>query len=340
VVIPHVITKALTDLRYGVRTHYHALNDKRPNRSDLWDREAVVGINKVEHCARLLNKFNPSLPDVRLLVVFGREALANWYPNTADRGVYDINASLGIEEKAKEVWSAGYLNALVPSNLITEGKLKLGNDGKPVLNGHRFDAVLYLYPQYAKEAEIRWLESYVARGGKLMIEGPASRDFNGKDITERFNALYSKATVQGYSVEKLGMLGLTKNLLPDGCPTEDGAFVFTDEASMGPGKTGEGTDELSAGKEAGQTAAFQLVWHGHTYTGRYKGLIAVRPDTSPAGVSKLAAAGLTELRRDGKLLLQFSAPTDVYFDRQGGKPVMIVAGKGGGVKPSVNVLMR
>ncbi|HVV06400.1 MAG TPA: hypothetical protein VHC96_19345 [Puia sp.] len=324
IVIPHVISKALMDLRYGVRTHYHALNDKRPNRSDLWDREAVEGINKVEHCARMLNQFNPSLPDVRLLVIFGREALSNWYPNEGDRGVYDINSSLGIEEKAKEIWNAGYLNALVPSTLIGEGRLKLGKDGRPVLNGHRYDAVLYLYPQYAKEEEIRWLESYVSRGGKLMIEGPASHDFNGKDITGRFKALYGKAAVQGYSVDKLDRLGLKKNLLPDGCPTEDGAFVFTDEASM----------------EEGKTAAFSLVWGGHSYAGRYKGLIAVRPDASGVGVSRLAAAGLTELTRDGRPLLQFDRPTDVFFERRGNKPVLILADKTGKVRPVVNALMK
>jgi hypothetical protein len=346
IVIPHVITKALTDLRYGVRTHYHALNDKRPNRSDLWDREAVEGINKVEHCARILNKFNPSLPDVRLLVIFGREALQNWYPNEGDRGVYDINDKLDIEEKAKEIWDAGYLNALVPSSLIGDGRLKLGPDGKPVLNGHRYDAVLYLYPQYAKEEEIRWLEAYVARGGKLMIEGAASRDFKGHDATARFKALYGKATVQGYSVEKLRMLGLTKNLLEDGCPTEDGSFVFTNEASMGTvqveGGRVQGAEDGggAAANEPGMTAEFSLAWHGHSYAGRYKGLIAIRPDASSAGVSKLAAAGLTELRRDGKLVLQFEKPTDVYFDKQAGKPVMIIAGKAGKGKPVVNVLMK
>ena len=66
-----VLLKAFTDLRYGIRTHYHALNDKRPLRFDLEDPDAIKGINQIENCTRLLNKFNPSLPEIKLLVIFG-----------------------------------------------------------------------------------------------------------------------------------------------------------------------------------------------------------------------------------------------------------------------------
>ncbi|HWB93419.1 MAG TPA: hypothetical protein VG605_16270 [Puia sp.] len=318
-VIPRVINKALMDLRYGVRTHYHALNDKRPNRSDLEDPEAVAGIDKVENCARLLNKLNPRLPDVRLLVIFGREALSNWYPNVADRGVYDINDKLGIEEKVKDIWNAGYLNALVPSDLIASGKLTLGGDGRPVLNGHRFDAVLYLYPQYARDEELKFLEAYVRRGGKLMLEGGATHDFMGKDISARFGALRRKATVAGYSLDRMGELGLHRNDLTDGCRTEDGTYVFTDTVS------------LNHGSQAG----FKFTVNGHVFSGRYRGLVALSP-VSSGGVLRLAAAGLTELRRDGEMILQFAQPTDVFVDRRAAS--MIIRDATGKIRPVVDRL--
>lgn len=321
VVIPHVINKALTDLRYGVRTHYHALNDKRPNRSDLEDPEAVAGIDRVENCARLLNKLNPRLPDVRLLVIFGREALSDWYPNVSDRGVYDINDKLGIEEKVKEIWNAGYLNALVPSDLITDKKLTIGADGRPVLNGHRFDAVLYLYPQYAREEELKFLEEYVRRGGKLMLEGSATHDFMGKDISARFDALRRKATVAGYSLKQMGQLGLHRNDLADGCKTEDGTYVFTDTVS------------LNHGSQAG----FRCTVNGHVFSGSYRGLIALSPGPS-GGVQRLAAAGLTELRRDGEMILQFAQPTDVFIDKRGKEASMIIRDVSGKIRPLVDRL--
>ncbi|HEY4063081.1 MAG TPA: hypothetical protein VGM30_14345 [Puia sp.] len=322
--IPNVITKALTDLRYGIRTHYHALNDKRPNRSDLESPEAVEGINKVENCARLLNKFNPRLPEVKLLVIFGREALSNWYPNEADRGEYDINDKLGIEEKAKEIWNAGYPDALVPSDLIASHKLVLGPDGKPVMNGHRFDAILYLNPQYAREEEIKFLESFLARGGKLMIEGEATRDFMGRDITARWQSIYRKSAVRGYSVAGLPGLGIQKTLLPDGCKTEDGAYVFTDIGSLnGPGSAGFVLDLPGGGR----------------YTGQYKGLIALSFDKA-GGVRKLAAAGLTELKKGDRVLLRFDHPTDVFFTAAGKGGKLIIADAEGRTRPVVDKLDR
>jgi hypothetical protein len=320
--IPNVISKALTDLRYGIRTHYHALNDKRPNRSDLESPEAVEGINKVENCARLLNKFNPQLPEIKLLVIFGREALSDWYPKEADRGEYDINDKLRIEERAKEVWDAGYPDALVPSDLIVSHKLVLGADGKPVMNGHRFDAILYLGPQYAREEEIRFLENYLARGGKLMIEGEATRDFRGREISARWDAIFRKATVRGYSLAGLPELGVKKTLLPEGCKTEDGAYVFTDIASL----NGSG----SAGLD------LDLPGVGH-YTGRYKGLIALSVDKKGA-VRKLAAAGLTELKRGDKVLLKFDRPADLYFAVSAGGGKLIIADREGKNRPVVDKL--
>jgi hypothetical protein len=307
IVVSDVITKALHDLRYGIRTHYHALHDKRPNRSDLASPEAVAGINRVEACARLLNRFNPRLPAIDLLVVYGIEALSNWYPNEKDRGVYDINDKIGTEDKCLQIWQAGYLNAVMPSDLIAEGKLTLDSSGRPTINGHTFRAVLYLNPQYAKEAEISFLENYVDRGGKLMIEGEATHDFNGADASARFASIFKRATVRGYDVGRLPELGLQKNLLPDGCRTEDGAWVYTDIQSLN-------TDA---------SASFSLRFNGAKYTGKYKGLIALSLDKK-GRIEKLAAAGLTEISRNGTAVLRFDVPTDVYFDQKEGRTLTVV----------------
>jgi len=316
-----VLVKAFADLRYGVRTHYHALNDKRPKRFDLEDPDAITGINKIENCARLLNKFNPSLPGIKLLVVFGMEALSNWYPNNADRGYFDINDKLKIEEKAVEIWKAGYLNALVPSDLIMNKTLTIGADGKPVMNGHKFDAVLYLNPQYAQEPEIKFLEDYVSKGGKLMIEGNADHDFKGNPIVNRFKAIYDKATVTGYSIEKLAELGLQKNLLPDGCKNEDGSYTFTDRPSL----------------ISGAIASFSVSFGGDVYTGQYKGLSVIKANKQ-SGLIKLAATGCQELTKNGKVMLRFPEPVDVFIERKDKKMHMIIADSRHTIKPLINKL--
>ena len=318
---PVVEEKALSDLRYGVRTHYHAMHDLRMNRSDLLDPIAIAGINKVENCARLLNKFNPLLPKINLLVIFGMEALENWYPNEADRGVYDINDKLNIEGKAVEIWNAGYLNALVPSDVITHNLLKIDNNGKPVMNGHTFDAVLYLYPQYAKESELKFLEDYENKGGKLMIEGKADHDFKAKEISKRFNTIYNKATVKGYSVEDLSKLGLQKNKLPDGCRNEDGSYVFTNFNSLM-------TNEVSN---------FAVNIDGAYYTGVYKGLAIISADKK-SGLKKFAANGFTELSRDGEVILSFKEPVNIFITKQKGKINMVLKDSTKTIKPLINRL--
>jgi len=316
-----VLVKSFNDLRYGVRTHYHAMNDKRALRFDLEDPEAIKGINANENCARLLNKFNPSLPDIKLLVIFGMEALANWYPNLEERGLYDINDKLKIEEKTVEIWKSGYLNALVPSDLIVNKKITLAADGKPVLNGHKFDAILFLNPQYAQEPVLKFLEEYESKGGKLMVEGNADHDFKGNAISARFKSIYDKATVVGYSLENLSKLGLQKNLLPDGCKNEDGSYVFNDLTSL----------------RTGKAATFRVNFDGDLYTGEYRGLAVIKA-VRTAGVKKLAATGFTQLTRNGKLILSFKEPTDIFIQQQEKGYKIIVTDKTGKIKPVVNKL--
>ena len=162
-----ITTKAMSDLTYGIRTHYHAINDVQKWGVSVEQPEALTEINKVENAARLLNRFNPAFPKIKLLVVFGMESLANWYPDSTKRGITDINNSLKIEEKAVDLWNAGYLNALVPTDLIADGRLKINVNGKPQIQGHEFDAVIFLYPQYARKSTFDFLKKYVDNGGKM-----------------------------------------------------------------------------------------------------------------------------------------------------------------------------
>ena len=316
-----VLIKAFSDLRWGIRTHYHALNDKRPLRFDLEFPEAIAGIGKIENCARLLNKFNPSLPKINLLVIFGMDALCNWYPNESDRGIYDINDKMRVEEKGVEIWNAGYLNAVVPSDLIASNKLKIRKDGKPEMNGHTFDAVLFLNPQYAKEPVLKFMEEYEAKGGKLMIEGTADHDFRANYITKRFKAISDKATVKGYSIEALPILGLSKNLLPDGCKNEDGSYVFTDRTSLI-------TDAM---------ATFSATIDGDLYSGSYKGIALLAADKK-RGIYKLAATGLKELSRNGEPILSFRDPVDLFLENFNGQYKITLADPSKSIVPLINKL--
>jgi hypothetical protein len=314
------VTKTLTDLRYGIRTFYHAFNDKQWG-IGLEKPEATNAINPVENCARLMNRFNPALPDIKLLVIFGNEALQNWYPNISERGSYDINDQLNIEEKAVKIWEAGYLNALVPTDLISGGKLKLDSAGKPVLNGHQFEAVIFLYPEYSKEATLKFLEEYVGKGGKLMLAGTANHDFNGNDISARIRNIYEKATTIEFSVDRIPQLGLTRNAVTGGCKNEDGSYVFTDISSL----------------RKNRSATFKLSFGQDIYSGDYKGFAAISAD-SLQGLQKLACAGFSELKKNGVTILKLEHPGDIMVEKVGKEYQITTTGPRGNNQLLINEL--
>ena len=312
--------KTLTDLRYGIRTFYHAFNDRQWGMG-LELPEAVAAINPVENCARLMNRFNPSLPEIKLLVIFGNEALQNWYPEKSDRGRYDINDRLHIEEKAKKLWKAGYLNALVPTDLIASGKLKLNGDHQPVLSGHKYDAVLFLYPQYAKESTLRFLEEYVGNGGKLMMEGTADRDFEGNDITGRMEKIYAGSTETKFSVRKISNLGIKKNAIAGGCKNEDGSFVFTNIRSLR--KNRSVTSEIKIDKDL--------------FSVEYTGFSAISV-VQEKGLEKLAGAGFMELKKNGDTILKLEHPADIFVEKQNGNYRITIADPTGTNRILMNTL--
>jgi alpha-galactosidase len=293
--LDRIWTKALYDLRYGVRTHYHAANDVDGWGVSIDQPAALEKINKVENAARLLNRFDPPFPGVKLLVVYGMEALFDWYPDAAARGTYDINESLKMDRKSKELWDAGYLHAAVPTDVIEDGRLTLNAAGKPVLNGYVFDAVIFLYPQYAPARVTDFFRRYVDKGGKLLIEGPASRDFYGKDMSGQWAAIRRKA-VAGFSMENVKKLGIAADSPVDGVVNEDGSYTFTNEASL----------------RSGTPANFTFSDHGHVFSGSYKGLAAIKVDAN-GRVQKLAATGFSSLSRDGKEILRLPAASDIFI---------------------------
>jgi len=295
--VENIANKATNDLRYGIRTHYHAINDVQGWGAPISRTDVLTAINPIEKCATILNRFNPSLPETNLLIVFGMQALANWYPNEKERGTMDINDKLFIEEKATEVWNAGYRNALVPTDYIENNTLKINANGKPEMNGHTFEAILFLYPQYSKESTIKFLENYVSKGGKLMINGIATTDFIGNDVTERFKKIEGKAIATTYSINDLPKLGLQKNAVENGCKNEDGSYVFSDYNSL----------------KSNHPTTFSVNIDGDNYNGTYIGMAAIAADKK-VGIKKFTATGFSELKKNDKVILQFNQPTDVLIE--------------------------
>ncbi|MBS1653907.1 MAG: hypothetical protein JSU05_03605 [Bacteroidetes bacterium] len=299
--LERIWTKALYDLRFGIRTHYHAANDIQGWGVSIDAPETLQKINPVENAARLLNRFNPRFPAVKLLVVYGMESLCNWYPDTTARGLYDINSRLNMDKKSEELWKAGYLNASIPVDEIEDGRLKMNSEGKPVLNGYVFDAILFIAPQYSKPVTFKFLQSYVNKGGKLLIDGDVTNDFYGNNSGKAWLDIKAKAVGFNYSLPNIEKLGIHKNDLADGVANGNGEYTFTSIESL----------------QSNTPATFSFTDHGNNFTGTYKGLAAIKVD-SKGNIVKLAAAAFGSVFRNGKEIFHLSQPADVFISVQNG----------------------
>ncbi len=262
------------------------------------DMEKYSAIRDAELKIRLLNQFQPAAPKLSVLVVFGMPALIDWFPNEAARSAWDVNGQLNIEGKAGAVWNANYPCALLSSDFIDNGQISFDATGHPVVNGHRFDCMVYLYPQYAKETTLQFLDRFTKAGGKLMLEGDATHDFYGNDISDRFKKIVARATVQGFNVKLLSKLGAHANPLADGAFMEDGSVVFTDFDSW----------------QKNRAKSFSVKLGGHEFSGNYIGVCALRVDKA-GEVEKFVCGGFTELKRDGQAIFSLERPADVVITR-------------------------
>ena len=306
-----IFKKAVNDLAYGIRTHYHAYNDTHGWGVRLESPEFMSGVQRVENAAALLNRFDPALPQMDVLVVFGMEALQNCYPNRSARSKYELNTNVRPEEVAMKLWNAGYRVALVSSDVVTQEKVKMEEDGTLNLNGHLYSHVVYLYPQYMKASTLDLLEMYVERKGKLVLMGESGRDFEGKDIADRIGKLGNISTEESALPQQLEQMGvIPKHLKANASINEDGSYVETFYPALA----------------KGEDTPFTVSLDGYQYTGRCKGMIAIQTN-GKGELVKLAAVGLTDLKRDGKEVLKLSAPSDIWLTKsKAGNVIQVIKG--------------
>ena len=307
-----ILGETAKDLSFNSRVHYHAFNDHPTEWGvDLRDPAILAKVGAVERKVRLVDLFDGPEPALSILVVFGFPALTDWYPHSGDRNGYDMNGSLEIEEKAAKLWDAGYLCALVPSDKVDEGAVSVEGPHRIVYGGHVFSSVIYLYPEYAKESTLAFLEKLQASGTKYLIEGSATRGFEGQDISARFGKIASGAAHLGFDLDAVPSLGVAKNDIEQGCRLADGSVLEVD----------------SSGLIDGKPSRFEVMLGGRRYSGEAAGVFALKvaPD---GGIEKLAASGLRLLKRDQAVILSLSRPVDVVVRRRGSDSAVILSEPG------------
>ena len=141
-----------------------------------------------------------------------------------------------------------------------------------------------------------FFQNYVDRGGRLLIEGTATNDFYGKDISDEWKKIAAKSVATSFSLDNIEKLGIPKNELVDGVANEAGAFTFTNVESI----------------QSNIPATFSFDWHGNTFSGTYKGLAAIKVDAA-GNLQKLAATSFGSIKKNGKEMLHMSKEADVFI---------------------------
>lgn len=280
--------KVMRDAAFGSRLHYHAMNDGVYG-VDTGSEEFLRFIRPLEDKISLLNRFDPSMPKMELLVVFGFPQLCNWYPDENARGNYDINKKINVERRCRDLWNNGYLNALAPSDAIDDGRITLDADGDYNYCGHKFKKLLYLYPQYAKPQTLTALHTFASHGN-LAVIGDLTHDFNGESVDAEFLAPYRI----GEEADIAAFMQLTKNPIKGGCELEDGSVVLADVAYARERK--ERTDRVAVG--------------GHTVEVTYQGICAVKWNES-GEIEKAVCGDCRALVIDGETMIHTDKPQDI-----------------------------
>lgn len=282
--------KVMRDAPFGCRTHYHAMNDNRYG-INTGTKEFLTNIRAYEQKITLLNAFDPAaLPKMELLVVFGFPALCNWYPHKENKTNYELNGALDIQKRANRLWNAGYLNALAPSDAIDDGRITLDADGRFDYCGHKFEKLLYLYPQYAKPVTVEKLRSFLKQNADLRILGRIDRDFFGAAVDSRdFEAVTLEETA-----DIPASLQLSANPIENGCVLADGTVVISSYDSVK--------------NNASENISLEI--NGHVFEAEYQGVFAVKADES-GKIVKIACGGCKSLRRDGRTLFADEAGQDI-----------------------------
>ena len=281
--------KCMNDAAFGSRIHYHAIDDGSRWGLDTGNHSFLQSIAIYEDNVALLNAFDPVLPAMSLLCVFGFPAQLNWYPDPDARAQFDVNAKLGILEKADTLWRMGYLNALAPDDAIIDGRITLDADGRFDYCGHRFDAMLFLYPEYSKPQTIEFLRQAVEQGARIQVIGSLTHGFDGLPTDGRFLEQVTLMATEGDAIslqQAAKQLCIPKNDIAYGCRLSDGSVVISHYASLRDGQP--------------YTAHFLL--DGDAYEVCMIGAFAIRTD-GRGTIRTLVCGELRDLQKNGRPIL-------------------------------------
>lgn len=133
----------------------------------LQDKAAM----RAESRVRLLNYISNAPLDCPVAVVFGHAAATNWVgPHFGDLGV----------DFANDLWARGVRADVIPSTEIQTGALKIDADGLVSFGVQKYQALVFLNPEYEPDSTFDFLRQVGRSNTSLFIRGHRTLAFDGK----------------------------------------------------------------------------------------------------------------------------------------------------------------
>lgn len=221
------------NVRYGGRTHYHGF--ECPNEAvvlELRQPGLLEQIETMDSRVRMIEPWQTTQPDSRVLMLFGMEAVSNWrlcqvpHPNWAPQ-----NKLLDkVLHTAAKLFDTLLLD-LVPTSEIANASLKI-KDGRAVYGTQTYDTVVLLMPESMDKSCYPFLASLDPQ--KLLVYGAYSCYNSGEPVSETDQKILERAFCQKTSIpseteiaEHILATGVRANRWNNGCRFQDGSVIFT-----------------------------------------------------------------------------------------------------------------
>ena len=217
--------------RYGGRTHYLGYECYEPgivlclNQKDYLEK-----CSEMEEKIEILNPFQTSSPDSRILVIFGYEAITNWKISDPHETKWN-RVSMNMHNAwkfTKELFDSHYLCELIPSTEIDNGFVDI-NDNKISYYGRTYDMLIYVMPEGATKTTQDFIKKYAEVNKNLIIVG------NNVDFMKGNGLLNTSKTDVEPVISVLSKQGIKGNCGENYCVYEDGSVVFTTDGEKNVG---------------------------------------------------------------------------------------------------------
>lgn len=228
------------NLRYGGRTHYHGY--ECPNEAvvlELRQAGLLEQLEAMDSRVRMIEPYQVTSPDSRVLVLFGMEAVTNWklcgrpHPNWAPQ-----NPKLDLVLNTAAALYEQLIFDLVPTSEIANGSLTV-RDGRAVYGAQTYDAVVLLLPESMDRQCYGFLSAL--SGERLMVYGEAQIYNDGLPLAKADRDMI-KRVAKGPVIPDAAViagdilsLGVSPNRFENGCLFQDGSAIFTGEGLVNMG---------------------------------------------------------------------------------------------------------